>query len=98
MKAVDPITDDAVKKTLKEAMRNGIYPYLRERTQAVLLSSRGYSIQQIADIFEVKQQTISRWINDWNDYGLRGLYKGHDGGRPPIFTDIDEKRIKGLVV
>ena len=98
MKAVDPITDDDVKKTLKEAVRHGFYPYLRERAQAILLSSRGYSIQQIAEIFEVKHQTISHWIDDWDDYGLRGLYKGHDGGRPPIFTDCDEKRIKDLVI
>ena len=98
MKAVDPITDDAVKKTLKEAVRHGFYPYLRERAQAILLSSCGYSIQQIAEIFEVKHQTISHWIDDWDDYGLRGLYKGHDGGRPPIFTDCDEKRIKDLVI
>ena len=27
MKAVDPITDDAVKETLKEAIRHGFYPY-----------------------------------------------------------------------
>ena len=97
MKAVDPITDDAVKETLREAVRHGFYPYLRERAQAVLLSSRGYSMQQIADILEVQYQTISHWIDDWDDYGLRGLYKRHDGGRKPIYTLQDEQRIKDLV-
>ena len=97
MKTVDPITDDAVKETLKEAVRYGPYPYLRERAQAVLLSSRGYNMQQIAEIFEIKYQTVSHWIDDWDDYGLRGLYKVHDGGRPPIYTHQDEQRIKDLV-
>ena len=50
MKTVDPITDDAVTKTLRDAVHHGPYPYLRERAQAVLLSSRRYSMQQIADI------------------------------------------------
>ena len=97
MKAVDPITDVTVKETLKEAVRNGPYPYLRERAHAVLLSSRGYPMQQIADIFDVQYQTVSRWIDDWDDYGLRGLYKGHDGGRKPIYSLQDEQRIKDLV-
>ncbi len=97
MKAVDPITDDAVKETLREAVRHGQYPYLRERAHAVLLSSRGYSMQQIAEIFEVQYQTVSHWIDNWDDYGLRGLYKGHDGGRPSIYTPQDERRIRELV-
>ena len=54
-------------------------------------------MQQIADIFEVQYQTVSRWIDDWDDYGLRGLYKGHAGGRAPIYTHQDEQRIKELV-
>ena len=97
MKTVDPITDNAVKETLKEAVRYGPYPYLRERAQAVLLSSRGYTMKQISEIFEVQYKTVSHWIDDWDDYGLRGLYKGHDGGRSPIYTHQDEQRIKDLV-
>ena len=64
MKAVDPITDDAVTKTLRDAVRHGPYPYLRERAQAVLLSSRRYSMQQIADILEVHYQTVNHWIGE----------------------------------
>ncbi|MGI9276649.1 MAG: helix-turn-helix domain-containing protein [Endozoicomonas sp.] len=97
MKAVDPITDDAVKETLREAIRHGPYPYLRERAQAVLLSSRGYSMQQMARMLEVQYQTVSRWIDEWDDYGLRGLYKGHNGGRSAIYTHQDEQRIQELV-
>ncbi|MDB2384665.1 hypothetical protein N9V90_02390, partial [Endozoicomonas sp.] len=44
MKTVDPIKDDAVLKTLREAVRHGPYPYVRERAQAILLSSRKYTM------------------------------------------------------
>ncbi|MGO0305073.1 transposase [Endozoicomonas acroporae] len=94
MKTVDPITDDAVKKTLRDAVRYGPYPYLRERAQAVLLSSRRYSMQQIADILEVHYQTVNHWIDD---YGICGLYKGYDGGKPPIYSQQEEQKIKNLV-
>ena len=97
MKAVDPITDDAVTETLKEAVLHGSYPYLRQRAQAILLSAKGFSMQQIAEISEVKYQTVSHWIDEWDDYGLRGLYKGHAGGRRSIYTHQEEQRIKELV-
>ena len=97
MKTVNPITDDAVKKTLREAVRHGPYPYVRERAQAILLSSRQYSMQKIAEILEVHYQTVNHWIDSWDDFGIRGLYKEHDGGRPPIVTRQEEQQIKDLV-
>ena len=45
-------------------------------------------------IFEVRYQTVSDWIDAWDDYGLRGLYKKHEGGKPPIYTDQEAQRIK----
>ena len=97
MKTVDPVTDVAVIKTLREALRHGPYPYLRERAHAVLLSIRGYSMSEIAAIFEVRYQTVSDWIDAWDDYGLRGLYKKHEGGKPPIYTDQEAQRIREIV-
>ena len=97
MKTVNPITNGAVKKTLLEAVQHGTCSFLRERAHAILLSSRQYPMQQIAEILGVHYQTVSHWINDWDDYGIRGLYKKHDGGRPPIYTPEEEQQIKELV-
>ena len=30
-----------------------------------------YSMSEIAAIFEVRYQTVSDWIDAWDDYGLR---------------------------
>ncbi|WP_263080894.1 helix-turn-helix domain-containing protein [Endozoicomonas sp. Mp262] len=92
------LTDVAVIKTLREAIRHGPYPYLRERAHAILLSIRGYSMSEIAAIFEVRYQTVSDWIDAWDDYGLRGLYKKHEGGKPPAIpvTSIKSLQQQGL--
>ena len=52
---------------------------------------------QIADIFEVQYQAVSRWLDDWEDYGIRGLYKTRGGGKKPIYNAAEEQRIKELV-
>ena len=97
MKTVFPITDEAIRKTLREAYRHAPYPYVRERAHAVLLSSRGFSMAQIAKIYEVQYQAVSRWLDSWEDHGIRGLYKTHNGGRQPIYNPAEEERIKALV-
>ncbi|MFK0572906.1 helix-turn-helix domain-containing protein, partial [Endozoicomonas sp.] len=60
-------------------------PYIRERAHAILLSNRGYTLEQIADFFENQYQTVSRWIDDWEDLGIHGLYKKHGGGASHIY-------------
>ena len=97
MKSVTNITDTAVIITLQQVWRLGPTPYLRERAHAVLLSHRGYSLEQIADVFGTQYQTISHWIDQWEDYGIRGLYKSHGGGVPVTFIPEEVDRFKELV-
>ncbi len=97
MKSVTAITDPAIITTLQQASRHGTTPYLRERAHAVFLSHRGYSLEQIADIFSVQYQTISSWIDQWEDRGIMGLYKSHGGGANAIFNAEEVERFKELV-
>ena len=97
MKSVTNITDKAIITTLHNACRLGPTPYLRERAHAVLLSHRGYSLEQIADILGTQYQTISRWIDQWEDQGVRGLYKSHGGGVPVTFSPKEVERIHELI-
>ena len=96
-KIVSTITDGAIIHTLKCAMRNGPLPCVRERAHAILLSNKGYSLAQIADVFDVQYQTISRWIDDWELSGIHGLYKDHKGGKPSIYNDQERQRLADLI-
>ena len=59
---------------------------VRNRSQAILLSFEKYSIDEIAAICGVHRNAISRWINRWNEFGLKGLSDVEKNGRPPILT------------
>ena len=63
----------------------------------MLLSHRGYSLDQIADILGAQYQTVSNWIDQWEDYGITGLYKHHGGGATAIFSTEEVERFKELV-
>ena len=91
------ITDEAVVLTLKCAKHYGSLRCIRERAHGLLLGNRGFTLEQIAEILEIKYQTASQWIDDWEDYGIRALYKRHGGGRPCICDESEVQRIKELV-
>jgi transposase len=54
-----------------------------ERAQMVLLSARGYSVGQIADIFEVGQDVVRTWLQRYQREGAAGLQDRRRPGRPP---------------
>ena len=59
------------------------------RSHAVILSSNGYSIEEISKIYEVDRDTISSWLKRWEEQSFNGLYDEEKSGRPPeVFSDI----------
>ena len=51
--------------------------------EAVLLSNRGYTIDELSEIFDVDRDTISNWISRWERYGI----EGKDGERVECVHD-----------
>ncbi len=37
----------------------------RQRAQALLLSNRGYRMEQLADLFSADRDTVSNWFGSW---------------------------------
>lgn len=67
---------------------------MRQRAHALQLSHKSYSLSQLAEVFEVNRNTISQWIDDWETFGLIGLYDKAKSGRPTIFsaTEVEQFR------
>ena len=40
----------------------------RQRAHALLLSHRNYTIPDLADLFEVDRDTVSRWMDRWQEW------------------------------
>ena len=73
MKRIEPLSD-AECETLRAAWKEGPNSRVRQRVQAVYLANRGYGRIALSALFEVGVDTISAWLDGWEQAGLRGLY------------------------
>jgi transposase len=69
-------------ETLTECVINHASHRCRTRAHAVLLSNKGYTINQITDIFSVQRDAVSMWLTQWDKIGLCGLFDAPRVGRP----------------
>ena len=95
-KFVKPLTEEQ-RKQLKEIMKSQCAQRRRMRAHAVLLSERRYSINQIADIYQVDRDRVREWIKWWNEFEFAGLDDDERGGRPPLLTDDEREHAIELV-
>lgn len=86
---VYPLSDEQC-ATLKQMVQTHPTHRVRMRAQAVLLSHRRYSIDQLADIFEVTRETVSAWLARWDSDHSDGLDDDPRGGRPTVLTDEEQ--------
>ncbi len=54
---------------------------VRQRAKCIILSHKGFIINQLVEIFNVHLNTIYNWLNNWNDTGLLSLYNSKGQGR-----------------
>lgn len=71
---------------------------VRNRAHAILLSFEKYPIDEIAVICGVHRNTLCRWIERWNECGLKGLRDVEKEGRPPILTLEEQARTLEIVL
>src|SRR6185503_15647306 len=63
----------------------------RMRAHAVLLSERRYSLEQIADIYQVDRDRVSQWLEWWEAEQVAGLDDDPRSGRPPKLTESERQ-------
>lgn len=91
MRFVENITTVKLGK-LKNIFKNGDNARTRARAHAVILSNKGFTIDSIANIFDVDRDSVSSWLNRWQTCGIEGLSDLPKDGRPPIlFDDLKKK-------
>lgn len=69
----------------------------RQRAHALLLSQRNYTIPDLADLFEVDRDTITHWMDRWQEALIdsRKTLTLHDqarSGRPSTLS-ADQKKV-----
>jgi transposase len=71
----------AQQRALKQLQRRAV-GRVSQRAHMVLLSARGYSVAQIAGIFEVGEDTVRTWLHRYQQHGPDGLADRPRPGRP----------------
>jgi transposase len=65
---------------------------VRNRSHAILLSLEKFPITEIAKICRVDRDTVSGWINNWNEFKFKGLEDEEKSGRPPVLTLAEQEK------
>lgn len=95
-KFVQELTDEQ-QSQLKAIMKSNAPQSKRRRAHAILLSFRGYSIDQIASIYEVDRDRVSRWFEWWTEFEFAGLGDEARPGRPPKLSASEQKQAVEIV-
>jgi transposase len=64
-----------------------------ERARMILLSARGFTVQDIMGVFEVVDETLYKWLDRFEAEGCNGLHDRERSGRPP---EIDGDALEEL--
>jgi transposase len=96
MRFIQDLTPETI-RVLTRIQKHSHYPRVRQRAHCILLSFRGYSIQQMQDIFQVNRVTIYNWLNAWESRCLPGLYDKKGRGRPPLLAPEQKEQIRQWV-
>ena len=81
MVKIGPLTDEQ-RRDLERVRRRAV-GRVSQRAHMVLLSARGYSVQQIAEIFAAGEDVVREWLHRYQRAGPTGLDDRPRPGRPP---------------
>jgi len=95
-KFVKPLTP-AQREQLRALMKSAAPQRTRMRAHAVLLSERRYSLEQIADIYQVDRDRVSQWLEWWEAEQVAGLDDDPRSGRPPKLNESERQEALKIV-
>ncbi len=65
---------------------------VRNRSHAILLSFEQFPIAEIAKICRVDRDTVSGWIDNWQEFKFKGLEDEEKSGRPVVLTLAEQEK------
>ena len=81
MVRIGPLSTE--QRSVLAQMRRRAIGRVAERAQMVLLNARGYTVTEIAEIFEVGEDVVRTWLHRYQQTGPVGLEDRPRPGRPP---------------
>ena len=95
-KFVSPL-DDTRTALLKNIIKNSTSARARVRAQSILLSAKGYSIDETACISDIYRNAVSSRIGKREEHGIESLYGTPRSGAPSVLTESEIETVKKIV-
>ena len=95
-KFVSPL-DTSQMAVLKELIKTDASARARMRAHSIVLSSKGYGLDDIAEILDLSRNTVSSWIDHWEESGVESLYDHARSGAPSKLTASDIEVVKNMI-
>ena len=83
----------ADRDALQKGFKKGKKATFRQRCHFILLSDKGYEIQQIAEMYDVTRQLVARWFDRFEQAGIDGLHTRKGQGEKPILRIDNQEHI-----
>ena len=86
------------KDDLIEALKTNLNsPRYYQRLVAMRLVEYGHSIKETAEILDIGERTVQRWVKNCSKKGLNGLKPNFNGGRKSKLSDDDKEKFKEIL-
>jgi transposase len=85
------ITEDILEKLRK--LKNSQCKKERIHSHALLLLNNGKEIKEVAEIFDVTERSVYKWIKAFKNEGISSISRKSGAGRKAILNTSSDKKI-----
>ena len=95
-KFVSPLSEEQ-RQSLEHLSQEDPSKRVRIRAQGILLSADGSTVDDIARVHHVHRDTVSSWLDLWEEFGVDGLRDRPRSGGPSKLSDEEKQVVKELL-
>ena len=95
-KFVSPLSSEQ-RQSLEHLAKDDPAQRIRLRAQSIVLSANGSAVDDIARIHHVHRDTVSSWLDRWEEFGVDGLRDKPRSGGPTKLNDEEKQVAKELL-
>jgi transposase len=96
-KFVTPLNNIQI-QSLENLHKNHPSARVRMRAHSILINSKSFNVNEIAAIYNVNRDSVSSWINSWEESGVEGLFEKPRSGAPSKLTESEIEIVKDIVI
>jgi transposase len=93
-----PNQENCTLEELQTAVKAAPIQHTNLRLTAIKALTMGISHEQVAVLFGVNEDSVSRWVKRFNERGIDGITEGPRSGRPPKIKPEQSREYRELIL